>query len=94
MSEHIPGARRSPPLVEQFGRHQPGQPVLYCGLVLRRDGPEHVVGELPAEHRAKLRHLFGRGEAIQAGHQGILQGLGNRHGGQRAGQHIVLAVGT
>ena len=48
MLEHIL-ARRPPPLVEQFGRHQPGQPVLHRGLVLRRDGHEHVVGELPAE---------------------------------------------
>ena len=35
MLEHIQGPRRPSPLVEQFGRHQPGQPVLHRGFVLR-----------------------------------------------------------
>ena len=41
---------------------------------------------------ADLGHLLGRGKPVEAGHQRILQRRWDREGGQRAGQHIVIAL--
>ena len=41
---------------------------------------------------ADLGHLLGRGKPVEAGHQRILQRRWDREGGQRARQHIVIAL--
>ena len=90
--ERIGGPRRPPPLVQQFRPDQLRQSRLQRRLVLRREGLEHLVGKLPPQHRPHLRHLFGGMELIQAGHERILQGVGNRHAPQRPGQRVVVRV--
>jgi hypothetical protein len=79
-------------LVEQFGLDKLCQPVLQCGLVQRRHGPEDLVCKLPPQHRSKLCHIFDCGQPVQPGHQRVLQGGRNRQGGQRTGQHIAPCV--
>ena len=90
--ERIGGPRRPPPLVQQFRPDQLRQPRLQGRFVLRREGLEHLIGKLPPQHRPHLRHLFGRMQLIQAGHERILQGVGNRHAPQRPGQRVVVHV--
>ena len=54
---------------------------------------QQLVEALPANRRAQLRHAFGGDQAIQAGHQGILQRSGNGHGGDWPRQGILPLAG-
>ena len=72
MFEAVGGARWPAPLIEQFRRNQLSQPCLEGNFVKRRQGLEHSIHELPAQHRPQLGHGFRRSQAIQAGHQGIV----------------------
>jgi hypothetical protein len=72
MLKDIPGPRRSPPLVEEFGGHQLRQPGSQGVLVLRGNGRKQLIGKLPPQHGAELRHLFGPIELIQPRHERIL----------------------
>ena len=92
MLEHIAGARRPSPLVEQLRLNQLRQPRLQGRLVQGHNGLEHVVGKLAPHHRPQLGHVPGGAKPIQAGHKRILQGGGNRHRAQGSSQHIVLRV--
>ena len=64
-------------------------PLLYRCITQFGPGVPPLVGKPPPQHRPQLRHLFGRMELIQTGHERILQGIGNRHAPERPGQRVV-----
>ena len=55
------------------------------------DRGEQLVGELAADHGADLGHLLDRREAIEPGHQRVVQGRRDRERRQRAGQLVAVA---
>ena len=57
----------------------------------RRDRGEQLVGELAADHGADLGDLLDRGEAVEAGHQRVVQRRRDRERRQRAGELVAVA---
>ena len=49
------------------------------------------MGELAADHGGDLGHLLDRREAVEAGHQRVVQGRRDRERRQRAGQLVAVA---
>ena len=88
--EDVAGAGWPAPLIEEFGVHELGQPVLQGGLVHGGERVQEFIRKLPAQHGPKLRHLAHRWQPIQAGHERVVHSSGNGYRSQRAGQRIVL----
>jgi hypothetical protein len=72
---------RQPALVEELGGHQLLQPALYCLLLPRGNGQQHVIRKFPPERGPKLRQPLGGPQAVQARKQRIIQRMGMASGG-------------
>jgi hypothetical protein len=90
MLEQVGRLRWDATLVEQFGVHQPGQGLLQRYLVQRRHGLEHLIREGAPQDSPQLGHGFDRGQAIQPGHEGIVQRGGNAQWRQGTRQLVVI----
>ena len=53
---------------------------------------DQLIGKGAPEGRAQLRHHFHGGQAVQARHQGVVEGCRDRQRGQRARQLIVVGL--
>jgi hypothetical protein len=56
-----------------------------------RDCRDEFVAELTADHSGSLGHLPDRGEAVKAGHEGILEGRRDGQGRERGGEFVAVA---
>jgi hypothetical protein len=91
--EHIGRQRGLPPLVEEFGLHQPRQGLLQCRVVQRRDRLQELIGKRPPQGRPQLGYGFDRGQPIESGHERVMQRGGNRQCREGTHQRVrVLAL--
>jgi hypothetical protein len=65
------------------------QPFLQRRRLDQAECLEHLIRKLPPQDGAELGDFLSGVELIQAGHERILQGGGDGHGGQRSSQGIV-----
>ena len=72
--------------IDQLGLDQLVQGILERHLVERGHGGQQLVAEHAAERRGQMRDVLDAGEAIEARHQRVVQGFGNRQQRQRTGQ--------
>jgi hypothetical protein len=63
--EYVPRTRQAPALVQPLVRNELLESLLELGLVETDHRPQHLVCELPPEHRAHLRHLAQGRQAIR-----------------------------
>ena len=80
--------RRAAP-EHQLGIDQLLQGLLQIALAQWRHRGQQRIGELAPDRRTDLRHLLDRSEAVEARHQRVVQGRGNRERRQR----VLLGVG-
>ena len=78
MLEQISRLWRQTALVEQLGVDKPGQSFLQQRLVQRCHGLEQLIRECSSQDRPQLGHGFDRRQAIQSGHERVVQRGGNR----------------
>ena len=76
---------------DQLGCDQLVEGRAELGFGQGRDRGKQFVAELATDHGADLRDLLDRGEAVEPGHQRVVQGRRDRERRQRAGQLVVVA---
>jgi len=81
-----------PLLVHELRLHQLVQPMLQGPLAPWRDRLEEGIGKLMPECRPELRQALHRPQAIQPGHQRVVQRRGNRQ--RREGPAQLIAMLT
>ena len=63
--EQVTRVRRKPPLVEQFGVHQPSEALLELALIEPRHRPDQLIAERPPQGRAQLGDLLDAFQAVE-----------------------------
>ena len=89
--EAVGGLGRRAAAEDQLGRDQLVEGGAQLGFRPVGDRGEQLVAELAADHGADLRHLLDRREAVEAGHQRVVQGRRDRERRQRPGQLVAIA---
>jgi hypothetical protein len=90
--ERVGGLRGDAPLCDDLRCDQLPEGILERRGLQRRHGLQQVIRKGLPDRGPQLCDAFCGREAIEPGHQRIVQRGGNRQGGQRAVQGIVVLV--
>ena len=90
MLEDIRRLGWQPLLVEELCLHQLVQPALDGRLIPRRDGPQQRIGKFAPQCGAELCKALHRCQAIQPGHQRVVQGGRDGQRRQRTGEFVAI----
>jgi hypothetical protein len=73
LSEGVVSVGRNAQLIEHLGLYQLGQFFSQGGVVEGGNRMDQLIRELPSQSGAELNHLFDRPQAVQPGHERVLQ---------------------